>query len=223
MYAAAGRTRLATGPHLRPTGTLAGPRNKMESPTGQHLTVAVSDRDHIDGPMDATTTLVVYGDYQCPYTRQVNLAIRRLQARGGESFRFVYRHFPLREIHPHALHAAEVAEVAHEAGKFWAMHELLFRHQRSLEDVALVRYATQLGIAEADVHRAVRANAASGRVAEDVRSGLASSVRGTPTLFIDGLRYRGNRNTNALDAALRRPSVDHSADSSGGGVVAPNV
>lgn len=167
------------------------------------LAVAVSDRDHVDGPMNAATTLVVYGDYECPYTRQVNVAVRRVQSRGGEPFRFVYRHFPLREIHPHAQHAAEIAEVAHDAGKFWVMHELLFRHQRALEDADLVRYATELGIEAAVAERALRRRAASGRIAEDVRGGLASSVRGTPTLFINGLRYRDKRDTNSLAAVLR--------------------
>jgi formate-nitrite transporter family protein len=119
----------------------------------------------------------------------------------------VYWHFPLREIHPHAQHAAEAAEIAHDAGQFWAMHELLFRNQRALEDDDLVQYAAQLGIAEAGVRQALRTRSTAGRIAEDVRSGQASNVRGTPALFINGLRYRGKRDTNTLDAALRLPST----------------
>jgi protein-disulfide isomerase len=179
----------------------------MEAATQERLAVPVSDHDHSDGPTDAATTLVVYGDYECPYTRQVNQAIRRIQAVGGEPFRFVFRHFPLREIHLHAQHAAEVAEIAHDAGQFWAMHELLFRNQRALEDDDLVQYAAQLGLAEAGVRQALRTRATAGRIAEDVRSGQASNVRGTPALFINGLRYRGKRDTNTLDAALRLPST----------------
>src|SRR5690349_4741448 len=113
---------------------------------GSDALAAVSDRDHVDGPANSATTLVVYGDYECPHTRALHLVVRRVQPRLAGVLRYVFRHFPLRPIHPHAQHAAEMAEVAHDAGKFWLMHDELFRNQNALEDVDLVRHATRLGV-----------------------------------------------------------------------------
>jgi protein-disulfide isomerase len=154
--------------------------------------IAISDHDHSEGPVDAVTTLVVYGDYECPHTREANIAIRRVQPRLAGTLRFVYRHFPLRTIHPHAQHAAEMAETADEAGTFWA-----------LEDADLVRYATALGIDETRAMDALLTHVHAERVEADVRSGLALGVHGTPTLFINGVRYAGTRDAHTLEAALR--------------------
>jgi len=172
--------------------------------------IIVSDRDHADGPADAPATLVVYGDYECPHTRGVQLALRRVQPRLGGTLRYVYRHFPLREIHPHAQHAAEVAEAANEAGSFWVMHGHLFQHQNALEDADLVRYANEVGIAETRVSDALRSHAHAERVEADVQSGLALGVHGTPTLFINGMRYAGERDAHALETALREASAHSS-------------
>jgi protein-disulfide isomerase len=175
----------------------------------EDLTVPVSERDHADGPADAPATLVVYGDYECPYTRAAHVAIRRVQPRLGGAMRYVYRHFPLRAIHPHAQHAAEAAEAAHGAGQFWAMHDRLFRDQDALTDADLARHGAALGLGDA-VADALRTHARAERVEEDVRGGLASGVGGTPTLFINGVGYDGERDPEALEAALRRamPSAD---------------
>src|SRR2546421_6531355 len=106
-----------------------------------HLAVPVSERDHSQGPVTAPVTLVQYGDYECPYTRQSTTVVQALQAQLGERLRFVFRNFPLVQIHPHALHAAEAAEAAAAQGKFWEMHDYIFHHQHTLEDADLARFA----------------------------------------------------------------------------------
>jgi len=168
--------------------------------------ISISDRDHVDGPADARATLVVYGDYECPYTRIVHLSVRRVRPRLAE-FLWVYRHFPMRTIHPHAQHAAEMAEAANAAGVFWAMHDHLFRHQNALTDSDVVRYATELSVDERQASEALRTHIHAERVEADVRSGMAIGVRGTPTLFINGVRYRGRHDAHALEAALRTGCV----------------
>jgi len=165
--------------------------------------VAVSEHDHADGPASAPATLVVYGDYECPHTRAAHIAIRGVQPRLAGLVRYVYRHFPLQSIHPHAEHSAEIAEVADAAGKFWQMHDHLFRHQDALEDADLVGYATELGIDADRARDALASHAYADRVKADVRSGLALGVRGTPTLFINGVRYAGERDVPTLEAVLR--------------------
>lgn len=153
-------------------------------------------------------TLVFYGDYECPHTRGVHLGLRRVQPRLAGTLRYVFRHFPLRSIHPHAQHAAEVVEAANEAGSFWSMHNHLFQHQDALEDADLVRYAKELGMDEMRVSDALHSHAHAERVEADVQSGLALGVHGTPTLFINGVRYGGERDAHALEAALREASAN---------------
>src|SRR5438270_488235 len=104
-----------------------------QSRLGQ-LSVAVGADDHAQGPPDAPATLLVYGDYECPYTRKALAVVAQLRAEQGDQLRLVFRNFPLTEIHPHALQAAEAAEAADAQGQFWAMHTLLFAHQHALED-----------------------------------------------------------------------------------------
>ena len=163
--------------------------------------------EHVNGPDDAPVTLIVYGDYECPDTRVAHVALQRVRPRLGDTLRYVYRHFPLRTIHPHAQHAAEAAELADAEGKFWEMHVQLFKHQHELEDADLVRYATELGIDETRARNVLRTHAYAGRVEADVRSGLALGVHGTPTMFINGVRYTGARDARALEAALRGAST----------------
>src|SRR6059058_6548702 len=113
---------------------------------GTHLAVPVSERDHSQGPATAAVTLVQYGDYECPYTRLSTTIVRAIQQQLGEQLRFVFRNFPLTEIHPHALHAALAAEAAAAQGKFWEMHDYIFHHQHTLEDADLARFAEAVGL-----------------------------------------------------------------------------
>jgi protein-disulfide isomerase len=165
----------------------------------ESLDVAV---DHVRGPADAPSILE-YGDYECPYSRQAYRSIQRVEARLGGAVQFAFRHFPLTEIHPHAMAASLAAEAAAQQGRFWEMHDLLFHRQRALEDDNLLGYASELGldVARFDSDRA--ADAAIGRVQRDVRSGMASGeVLGTPTLFIKGALHRAGYDTEALLEAL---------------------
>ena len=160
--------------------------------------------DHVRGP--ATAALIVeYGDYECPYSRQAYRAIERVEAKLGEEVRFAFRHFPLTEIHPHALDASRGAEAAALQGRFWGMHEMLFRRQQALEGDDLRRYAGELGLDVARFDRDRGADPTLERVQRDVRSGVASGeVRGTPTLFIDGIVQRGGYDAPTLLEALAR-------------------
>lgn len=163
-----------------------------------------SQVDHVRGG-PAGRLILEYGDYECPYSRQAFREIERIEQRAKSAIRFAFRHFPLTEIHPHALAAAAAAEAAARQDRFWDMHELLFHRQGALEDHDLRRYAAQLGL---DVSRFGEDRSSSevlGRIRRDVESGLASGeVRGTPTLFIDGVAHRGGYDAATLMEALAR-------------------
>ena len=160
--------------------------------------------DHVRGPV-AARLIVEYGDYECPYSRQAFRAIERVEQQLNGGVRFAFRHFPLTDIHPHALAAATAAEAAALQDRFWEMHNLLFHRQRALEDDDLRRYAAEL---ELDVQQFDQDRADAGvarRIRRDVGSGLASGeVRGTPTLFIDGVVHRGGYDEATLLEALAR-------------------
>jgi len=167
------------------------------------LTPSVTDRDHVQGPDDAPLTLLLYGDYECPYTRKSLPAVHALQQRLGDQLRFVFRNFPLVTIHPHALRAAEAAEAADAQGQFWVMHEYLFRHQRELSDTSLHEYAQALSLDTTRFAQELATHAHLDRVLADMESGNASGVEGTPTFFINGRRYVGSYELEALQIALK--------------------
>jgi protein-disulfide isomerase len=158
--------------------------------------------DHVRGP--AVGRLILeYGDYECPYSRRAFREIERVEQRLSGGIRFAFRHFPLTEIHPHALAAAAAAEAAALQDRFWDMHELLFHRQNALEDDDLRRYAAELELDVARFDRDRTGAAVLGRVHRDVQSGMASGeVRGTPTLFIDGVVHRGAYDAATLLEAL---------------------
>ena len=173
---------------------------------GVSLTPPVGERDHVQGDVHAPATLVVYGDYECPYTRKSLLVVKQVRKQMEDRQRFVFRNFPLSEIHPHALRAAEAAEAAAAQGgdPFWALHTYLFAHQDALEEANLRKYAVLLGhdLGRYDGDMAKHAHLA--RIDEDIGSGLASGVQGTPTLFINGQRYLGSWELAVLLPALER-------------------
>lgn len=167
------------------------------------LAVPVSERDHSQGPASAAITLVQYGDYECPYTRRSRWVVQTMQQELGDRLRFVYRNFPLIEIHPHALHAALAAEAADAQGKFWEMHDYIFHHQHTLEDADLAQFAEAVGLDGQQYARDMAEQRGLARIEEDVESGESSGVRGTPTFFINGVLYRGPWEHDALLAALQ--------------------
>ena len=158
--------------------------------------------DHVRGG-PAGRLVVEYGDYECPYSRRAFREIEHVERRLGEDVRFAFRHFPLTEIHPHALAAAAAAEAGALQDRFWDMHELLFHRQQALEDSDLRGYAAQLGLDVAAFDRDRASTAVAERIRRDVDSGLASGqVLGAPNLFIDGVVHRGGYDPPALLAAL---------------------
>ena len=176
----------------------------MDDTDVARLTLPVGARDHAQGPPDATLTLVEYGDYECPHCGRAYPIVKEVQRRLGSKLRFVFRNFPLGESHPHAQHAAEAAEGAAIQGRFWEMHDTLFEHQRSLDDTHLVGYAATLGLDAKAFERELQAHAHRARVREDFISGVRSGVNGTPTFFINGLRYDDSWDADTLTEALRR-------------------
>lgn len=160
--------------------------------------------DHVRGP-EAAPLLVEYGDYECPYSRRAFREIERVERRLESGVRFVFRHFPLTEIHPHALAAAAAAEAAASQYRFWDMHERLFHGQNALEDEDLRRYARDLGLDPARFDEDRASEAVFARIRRDVESGFDSGeVRGTPTLFVHGSVYRGPYDAATLVELLSR-------------------
>jgi protein-disulfide isomerase len=180
------------------------------------ITFPVGERDHIQGPATAPVTLIQYGDFECPYCRAAVPIVEELQRSLGDQLRFVFRHFPLTAVHPHAQHAAEAAEAASLDGKFFEMHATLFAHQDALDDRHLAQYAADLGIEPARIRDALRANTYASRVLEDVESGIASGVRGTPTFYLDDVRYDGNVGVRQFLAAIQAAHPDVVTDAEGG-------
>ena len=169
------------------------------------LTMPVTeDRDHIQGPASAGVTLVQYGDYECPYCGAAYPIIKEVQARMGDRLRFVFRNFPITTSHPHAEQAAEAAEAAATQGKFWPMHDLLYENQKRLRDQDLRAYAEQLGLDVELFDKELAEHVHAERVHEDFMSGVRSGVNGTPSFYIDGVRYDHSYDLETLLAALER-------------------
>lgn len=166
------------------------------------LTLPVTDRDHAQGSAQAVLTLVEYGDYECPYCGRAYPIVKEVQRRLGPSLRFVFRNFPLAEMHPHAQHAAEAAEAAAAQERFWEMHDALFEHQRSLEDRHLLQYAQTIGLDQDRFQQDLTSHTYAGRVREDFQSGVRSGVNGTPTFFINGVRHDAAWDIETLTDAL---------------------
>jgi protein-disulfide isomerase len=164
------------------------------------LAAPVDEVDHVRG-VGGGLELVVYGDFECPYTAAAMREIDHLLER-GVVFDVVFRHFPLREIHPHAQAAAQAAEAAARQDRFWEMHDVLFRNQLRLEPADLRRFADRLGLDLRRWESDVADPATAARIERDIETGLQSGVDGTPSLFIDGRRYEGPRDADSLGQAL---------------------
>ena len=168
------------------------------------LSVPVSDSDHIAGPSDAPVTLVEYGDFECPYCGQAYPIVKQVQDQMGDRLRFVFRNFPLGQIHPHAERAAETAEAAGDQGKFWEMHSKLFENQRALHLKSLLSYAAHIGLDVGRVKGELSEGAHTERVQQHFMSGVRSGVNGTPTFFINGVRHDGGYDLDTLLGVIQR-------------------
>ncbi|OLT53217.1 thioredoxin domain-containing protein [Cellulosimicrobium sp. CUA-896] len=161
----------------------------------------VPEDAHVLGDPAAPVTIVEFGDLECPYCAAAAPVLRDVVASSAGRVRLVFRHFPLFEIHPYALTAALAVEAADAHGRFWEMHEALFAHQDRLDDAGLAERARELGIdGAAVVGDAAQQFAAV--VQRDYADALALGVQGTPTLFVDGVRYRGRVTREGLEAAV---------------------
>lgn len=166
------------------------------------LTTRITDRDHVRGLLNAPLQLLVYGDYECPFTRKALLSLPAIREALGDALVFGFRNFPLIEIHPHALQAALAAEAADLQGKFWDMHELLFRRQNALTNADLVRDATSLGLDPARFKADFEQEAGMPRIEADLASGERNCVEGTPGIFINGGAHTDAYDPQTLIKAL---------------------
>jgi protein-disulfide isomerase len=166
------------------------------------LSRPVSERDHARGSATAPVTLLMYGAYECPHCVEANNIVKEIESRLGERLRFVFRHFPRTNVHPHAEAAAEVAEAAGDQGKFWEMHDALFAHFNHLDGEHLMLYARELELDMERFEQAINHRSFAARVLEDFKSGEECGVRATPTFFINGMRHRGAWDIDALLKAV---------------------
>jgi protein-disulfide isomerase len=165
----------------------------------------VDDLDHVLGTPSAPATLVEYGDYECPYCRQLHPLIQEMMKR-TEGLRFVYRHFPISKLHPHASRAAEAAEAAGAQGRFWEMHDLLFAKDQPLDDARLARNAGKAGLDLERYTGEMAAGAYSRKVKESFESALyGDGVTGTPTLYLNSVRLSNIQTFEALLLAVTGP------------------
>jgi protein-disulfide isomerase len=167
----------------------------------------VAPTDHTAGPSDALATLVEYGDYQCPHCAAAEPLVRAMQRTLGDGLRFVFRNFPLTEMHPEAEAAAELAETAAAQGKFWETHHAIFAWSRkhgpeTFGPETFAEIARSVGLDLRDTQRAVDEHRFLERIRNDFDSGVRSGVNGTPTFFINGHRYDGPRDEDSMIRAL---------------------
>lgn len=155
-------------------------------------TVPVTIQDHIIGNKDAKIELIEYGDFQCPYCAKAYYIVKEIQKKMGEDIRFIFRNYPLEDLHPHALHAAIAAETAGLKGKFWEMHDILFENYRHLDDPSLILYAGKIGLNPREFEREFGNDQTIDKVEEDINSGNRHGVEGTPSFFINGKFYKGD-------------------------------
>jgi len=151
----------------------------------------VTADDHTLGPAGALVTVLEYGDYECPFCRGAYRDVHRMLDLYPGSILFVFRNFPLNEIHPQAESAAETAEFAGTKGKYWEMHDLLFENQTCFSPPLFQELAGNLGLDPADLRRALSSGEFRAHVRSDFMSGARSGVNGTPTFFINGVRHDG--------------------------------
>ena len=167
-----------------------------------NLKAPVTSDDHTQGDTNAPITLIEYGDFQCPHCAMAHAIVKRLLHHFGPRLRYVFRNFPLTEIHPMAEPAAEAAEFAAAEGKYWEMHDGIFENQQRLTPELLVELATRLQLDPGELAGAIDDQQFLERINRDVASGEQAGVHGTPTFFINGQRYQGPWDFKDLKAAI---------------------
>jgi protein-disulfide isomerase len=168
---------------------------------GQQRTAIEAD-DWVLGRHDALVTMLEYGDFECPYCALARPVLESLVLENPNLVKLVYRHFPIVQLHPHAMTAAEAAEAAGARGRFWEMHDLLFTNQQALLFDDLLSYASAIQLPLDDFASDLRRHVHLEEVRRDYRRGVVDGVNGTPTIFIDGERYDGPRDRDAMAIAI---------------------
>jgi protein-disulfide isomerase len=166
------------------------------------LRIPVGSADHIQGPADAPVTLIEYGDYECPYCALAFPNVKRVQKRFAGELRFVFRHFPLTEVHPFAEAAAEAAEYAGAHHRFWEMHEGLYANQDQLGVTLIFALGRTLGLSEGGLRDALATRKFAAKIQADFLGGVRSGVNGTPTFFINDEKHEGSFSYEDLAAAI---------------------
>lgn len=174
----------------------------MDSTDLSHLLLPIRPFDHVHGPADAGFTLVEYGDYECPECGQLYVILRDLQLEYAAKLRIVFRQYPLSGIHPHAQQAAEAAEAAGAQGRYWDMHTLLFERQQALRTKDLIGYAEEMALDVKRFRKELKEETHRQRVRNDFMAGVQNGVRGTPGLFLNGIRYNSSWEYDALKRLL---------------------
>ena len=159
--------------------------------------------DHVAGPDDAPLELVMYGDFQCPYCAAAQSIVRRVRERLDGRLRFAFRHFPIRERHPDAQNAAEVAESAAAQGAFWEMHDRLYTARGKLSESDLRSHVSALGLDTARVADELARHEHAPRVQRDLDDGMAAGVTGTPAFFVNGHLHGTAFDASSLVEALK--------------------
>jgi protein-disulfide isomerase len=167
------------------------------------LTPALSAEDHMDGPERAHLELVMYGDFQCPYSAAAFPVVKQVRERLADRLLFAFRHYPLRDVHPLAQAAAEASEAAAAQGAFWPMHDRLFEAHGRLERADLLLYSGGLGLDTDRLAAALDSGEHAQRVERDLRSAQASGATGTPGFFTNGRLHGGGFDAGSLIAALQ--------------------
>lgn len=169
----------------------------------------VDERDHASGSQTAPVTLLEYGNFECIHCGRAYPVIKEIRRLLGDDLRFVFRNFPTVRTHPHAIRAAEAAESAASQGKFWQMHDELFTHQQALEDHDLSRYAKRIRLGVERFARDMAGNSFLKKIEAEYQSALFDEhVTGTPTLYINGIRYTGATDVDSLLLAIKQADTE---------------
>ncbi len=163
----------------------------------------VNSKDHIQGKNTAPLELVEYGDYQCPHCGHAYPIIKNVQRKLGADLKFVFRNFPLSEMHPDAFNAAVAAEAAGLQQKFWDMHDIIFENQQELDLESLFLYAKTIGLDLERFKSDIQKNMLTAKVEQDFESGVRSGVNGTPSFFINGKKYNGDWEEDVFNQYLK--------------------
>ena len=172
----------------------------------------VTADDHVRGPADAPVTILEYGDYECPYCRGAFRDVDLLLDRYPGTVRFVFRNFPITQLHPHAEQAAEAAEAAGAQGKFWPMYERLLRPSSRLDLDSLLDCAADLSLDVGRFRDEVTGRAHAAKIERDVREGIRDGVNATPKFYVDGERIDGKLPLEGVEDAIRAAARAASAD-----------